>query len=122
MDQATAPVYSRDTRAVQARNGVRRPPARWCGLPRVATQPPSGQASCSSTREPARYNDEVGGVTVQGAVLPQCTLMPGAELDIALLAGLVALLLLGPGRISIDRVIGIGQEPVARRDPAVSDR
>lgn len=36
--------------------------------------------------------------------------MPGAELDIALLAGLVALLLLGPGNVSADRAVGL--EPV----------
>ena len=33
--------------------------------------------------------------------------MPGAELDIALLAGLVALLLLGPGNLSADRAVGL---------------
>ncbi|MGB7363543.1 MAG: DoxX family protein [Rhodococcus sp. (in: high G+C Gram-positive bacteria)] len=31
----------------------------------------------------------------------------GAELDIALLAGLVALLVMGPGRLSIDSMVGI---------------
>jgi putative oxidoreductase len=36
--------------------------------------------------------------------------MPGAELDIALLAGLIALLLLGPGNMSADRAVGL--EPV----------
>ena len=44
--------------------------------------------------------------------------MPGAELDIALLAGLLALLLLGPGRISVDHAVGIEREPVSRRTPA----
>ena len=34
----------------------------------------------------------------------------GAELDIALLAGLVALLLMGPGRLSLDRVLGVEAE------------
>lgn len=33
--------------------------------------------------------------------------MPGAELDIALLAGLIALLFLGPGDLSVDRAIGV---------------
>jgi putative oxidoreductase len=33
--------------------------------------------------------------------------MPGAELDIALLAGLVTLLLLGPGNVSADRAVGL---------------
>lgn len=44
--------------------------------------------------------------------------MPGAELDIALLAGLVALLLIGPGRISADHAIGIEPETAHRRDEA----
>lgn len=33
--------------------------------------------------------------------------MPGAELDLALLAGLVALLLGGPGRLSVDDKLGL---------------
>lgn len=33
--------------------------------------------------------------------------MPGAELDLALLAGLVAVIITGPGRISIDDRLGI---------------
>lgn len=37
--------------------------------------------------------------------------MPGAELDLAMLAGLVALVILGPGSISVDDKIGI--EPSA---------
>lgn len=39
--------------------------------------------------------------------------MPGAELDIALLAGLVALLLLGPGQVSADSTLGLepAEEP-----------
>lgn len=44
--------------------------------------------------------------------------MPGAELDIALLAGLVALLLIGPGKVSVDRVLRIEPEVVAERQPA----
>ena len=42
--------------------------------------------------------------------------MPGAELDLAMLAGLVAVLVLGPGRASLDDRIGI--EP----DAAVDER
>ena len=45
--------------------------------------------------------------------------MPGAELDLAMLAGLIALVILGPGSISVDDKIGIepsmiplGREPV----------
>ena len=33
--------------------------------------------------------------------------MPGAELDIALLAGPVAILALGPGSPSLDRAVGL---------------
>lgn len=33
--------------------------------------------------------------------------MPGAELDLALLAGLVALVVLGPGRVSLDDRLGV---------------
>ncbi|CAN5882669.1 hypothetical protein BH23ACT2_BH23ACT2_26440 [soil metagenome] len=33
--------------------------------------------------------------------------MPGAELDLALLAGLVALIVIGPGRISLDQQLDI---------------
>ncbi len=33
--------------------------------------------------------------------------MPGAELDLALLAGLIAVIVLGPGRLSIDHQFGI---------------
>ena len=32
--------------------------------------------------------------------------MPGADVDIALLAGLVAVLFIGPGRLSLDHVLG----------------
>lgn len=42
--------------------------------------------------------------------------MPGAELDLSLLAGLVALVILGPGRFSADQVLGI--EPPERIDLA----
>jgi putative oxidoreductase len=44
--------------------------------------------------------------------------MPGAELDLALLAGLVALVFLGPGRLSVDHALGLeataetGPEPL----------
>jgi putative oxidoreductase len=33
---------------------------------------------------------------------------PGAELDVALLAGLLGLLFIGPGRLSLDAVLGLG--------------
>lgn len=38
--------------------------------------------------------------------------MPGAELDIALFAGLAALILMGPGPASADRAAGLEREPV----------
>lgn len=41
--------------------------------------------------------------------------MPGAELDLALLAGLVALIVIGPGRISLDQQLDI--EPREASDP-----
>jgi len=47
--------------------------------------------------------------------------MPGAELDLALLAGLVTLIVTGPGRLSIDEQIGL--EPTSTtgpREPALS--
>lgn len=33
--------------------------------------------------------------------------MPGAELDLALLAGLLAVVVLGPGKLSVDQAIGV---------------
>ena len=42
-----------------------------------------------------------------GIIAPSGAPMPGAALDIALLAGLVALLFMGPGRLSLDHVLGI---------------
>jgi uncharacterized membrane protein YphA (DoxX/SURF4 family) len=46
--------------------------------------------------------------------------MPGAELDLALLGGLIAVTLLGPGPISLDHRLGIEpRETAAPRDPAL---
>lgn len=42
-----------------------------------------------------------------GLIAPMGAPMPGAELDLALIAGLVAVLLLGPGRPSVDHLLGI---------------
>jgi len=45
--------------------------------------------------------------------------MPGAELDLALLAGLVAVIVLGPGRLSLDHQFGIEpREAAESREPA----
>jgi putative oxidoreductase len=46
---------------------------------------------------------EVGVIAATGA-------MPGFELDVALLAGLVALIFLGPGPAAVDHVVGL-EEP-----------
>jgi len=43
--------------------------------------------------------------------------MPGAELDLTLIAGLVAVLLLGPGRPSLDHLLGIERDVLAE-EPA----
>lgn len=51
-----------------------------------------------------------------GVIAPGGAAMPGAELDIALLAGLLALLTFGPGRVSLDRVLGIEPGPVTERE------
>lgn len=37
--------------------------------------------------------------------------MPGAELDLAIIAGLVAILLLGPGRLAADGALGLEPAP-----------
>ncbi len=43
--------------------------------------------------------------------------MPGAERDLAYLAGIVALIVIGPGRLSLDLLLGI--EPTeATSEPA----
>lgn len=52
-----------------------------------------------------------------GIIAPAGAPMPGAEVDIALLAGLVALLFMGPGQLSIDRMAGVEAIPV--ENPAV---
>jgi uncharacterized membrane protein YphA (DoxX/SURF4 family) len=45
--------------------------------------------------------------------------MPGAELDLALLAGNLSLIVHGPGRISLDHQLGIEPpESIEQREPA----
>lgn len=46
--------------------------------------------------------------------------MPGAELDLALLAGLVAVMVLGPGRLSLDQKVGIEPGEAAASPERVS--
>lgn len=60
----------------------------------------------------------MGVKTDLGLIAPGGSMLPGAELDLALIAGFVALLLLGPGRLSADAVLGFEptsstREPVA---------
>lgn len=59
---------------------------------------------------------DVGVIAGEGAA------MPGAEVDIALLAGLVALLVIGPGRLSVDRAVGVEAEVVPSRERATAER
>ena len=46
----------------------------------------------------------------------------GAELDLALIAGFVAVLLLGPGKLSLDYVLGIEKTGAAEANPDVRGR
>ena len=49
--------------------------------------------------------------------------MPGAELDLAMLAGLIALVILGPGSISVDDKMGLEPSTAALgREPALAGR
>lgn len=46
--------------------------------------------------------------------------MPGAELDLALFAGLIAVIVLGPGRVSLDHRLGIERgETAVPREPVL---
>ncbi len=49
-----------------------------------------------------------------GLIAPAGSNLPGAELDLALIAGLVGIMLLGPGPLSVDRAIGIEVDPISR--------
>lgn len=42
-----------------------------------------------------------------GLIAPMGSMLPGAELDLALIAGAVGVLLLGPGKPSVDHAVGI---------------
>lgn len=54
--------------------------------------------------------------------------MPGAELDLAMIAGLIALLFQGPGRLSLDERFGLEAteqpvpSPAPAREPAIARR
>lgn len=45
-----------------------------------------------------------------GLIAPMGADLPGAELDLALLAGLVGILVLGPGKPSVDHAVGIEED------------
>ncbi|MGH7317791.1 MAG: DoxX family protein [Candidatus Rokuibacteriota bacterium] len=50
---------------------------------------------------------DIGLIAAPGAPLP------GAELDLALIAGLVGVMLLGPGRPSVDHALGVERDALA---------
>lgn len=45
-----------------------------------------------------------------GLIAPMGAMLPGAELDLALIAGFVAILLMGPGKPSLDHALGLERE------------
>lgn len=53
-----------------------------------------------------------------GLIAPGGAMLPGAELDLALIAGFVGLLLLGPGRLSLDAALGL--EPTSQTPEPVA--
>ncbi len=58
-----------------------------------------------------------------GLIAPQGSGTTGAELDLALIAGFLVILLAGPGRLSVDHALGyegdvVQEEPPARRGRA----
>lgn len=55
-----------------------------------------------------------------GLIAPTGSQLPGAELDLALIAGAVAVLLLGPGRPSVDHAVGIEREVPVLDAPAAA--
>jgi putative oxidoreductase len=46
-----------------------------------------------------------------GLIAPMGAPLPGAELDLALIVGLLALIILGPGRASLDHVLRLDPQP-----------
>lgn len=63
-----------------------------------------------------------------GLIAPMGAMLPGAELDLALIAGAIGVLLLGPGKPSVDHAIGIEtavpdlrhEDRSSQRKPAVT--
>lgn len=76
-------------------------------LTRLATLPPIGVMVGALVL----VKSQVGLIAPEGAGA-------GAELDLALLTGLVALLIIGPGPVSLDRLLGV----VPERTPATPQR
>ncbi len=54
-----------------------------------------------------------------GIIAPMGSPLPGAELDLALIVGLISLVILGPGRLSADNALGIDEQTVIA-DPVPS--
>lgn len=48
-----------------------------------------------------------------GLIAPPGAIAPGAELDLALIAGFLVILLAGPGKLSLDYALGIEQDVAA---------
>jgi putative oxidoreductase len=55
-----------------------------------------------------------------GVIAPLGSMLPGAELDLALIAGALGVVLLGPGRPSIDHLVGIEQAVPVLEAPTAS--
>lgn len=58
-------------------------------------------------------------------IAPMGAMLPGAELDLALIGGALGILLLGPGRPSVDHALGIEHDvpalaPTGERTPATA--
>lgn len=56
-----------------------------------------------------------------GLIAPQGS-PPGAELDLALIAGFLVILLAGPGKISLDYVLGLDRDPITEGTSTQGDR
>lgn len=55
-----------------------------------------------------------------GLIAPMGSPLPGAELDLALIAGLITLIIIGPGRLSADAALGIESDVAAGSAQTVS--
>ena len=57
-----------------------------------------------------------------GFLTPAEAALPGAEFDLALIAGMVGLALLGPGTLSVDQAIGVERDQPTARTPGLATR